>query len=356
MSNNIPIKNIYYILSYVYQNLNQDCYKNIQTENFDNATDMFAAILIKGIEQQVKRYLNREYVQEKDSLSVLRGKIEIKDSINEMSFLKKRLICSYDEFSIDSYMNRILKSCMIVLIRSESVRHEYRQKIKGLLGYFSTVKEIDLHHINWKLQFNKNNQNYRLLMGICYLLIHSQLQSRNQGNTKIMNFYDDQEDFMHNLYEKFIFAYYKKEYGKTLNVYYQKKIDWQLDDNFNEMLPNMYSDIILQTKDKSSTLIIDAKYYSHTTQVQYDKHSIHSGNLYQIFTYVKNTEENFHKNYINIKNPKIAGMLLYAKTSDNQLKNNDYSMSGNKISVRTLNMDCDFEEIKEQLNIIVQKI
>ena len=221
MSNNIPIKNIYYILSYVYQNLNQDCYKNIQTENFDNATDMFAAILIKGIEQQVKRYLNREYVQGKDSLSVLRGKIEIKDSINEMSFLKKRLICSYDEFSIDSYMNRILKSCMIVLIRSESVRHEYRQKIKGLLGYFSTVKEIDLHHINWKLQFNKNNQNYRLLMDICYLLIHSQLQSRNQGNTKIMNFYDDQEDFMHNLYEKFIFAYYKKEYGNdiTLNAH-----------------------------------------------------------------------------------------------------------------------------------------
>ena len=42
-------------------------------------------------------------------------------------------------------------------------------------------------------------------------------------------------------------------------------------------------------------------------------------------------------------------MLLYAKTSDNQLKNNDYSMSGNKISVRTLNMDCDFVQGCEYL-------
>ena len=35
-------------------------------------------------------------------------------------------------------------------------------------------------------------------------------------------------------------------------------------------------------------VIIDAKYYSHTTQVQFDKHTLHSNNLYQIFTYVKN--------------------------------------------------------------------
>ncbi len=34
-------------------------------------------------------------------------------------------------------------------------------------------------------------------------------------------------------------------------------------------------------------LIIDAKYYSHTTQTQYDVHTLHSSNLYQIFTYEK---------------------------------------------------------------------
>ena len=32
-------------------------------------------------------------------------------------------------------------------------------------------------------------------------------------------------------------------------------------------------------------LIIDAKYYTHTTQTQFDVHTLHSHNLYQIFPY-----------------------------------------------------------------------
>ena len=40
----------------------------------------------------------------------------------------------------------------------------------------------------------------------------------------------------------------------------------------------------------SKVLIIDAKYYANTTQAQYDKHTLHSNNLYQIFTYVKNKD------------------------------------------------------------------
>ena len=48
----------------------------------------------------------------------------------------------------------------------------------------------------------------------------------------------------------------------------------------------MQTDIHLQKG--NNVLIIDAKYYSHTTQSQFNKNTIHSNNLYQIFTYVKN--------------------------------------------------------------------
>ena len=54
------------------------------------------------------------------------------------------------------------------------------------------------------------------------------------------------------------------------------------------MLPVMQSDIMLQRDDR--VLIIDAKYYEHSMQVQFNKHTLHSANLYQIFTYVKNKE------------------------------------------------------------------
>lgn len=91
------------------------------------------------------------------------------------------------------------------------------------------------------------------------------------------------------------------------------------------------------------TLIIDAKYYAHTTQVQYDVHTLHSNNLYQIFTYVKNKAT---------KGGDVSGMLLYAKTDEEIYPDNEYQMSGNKIAVKTLDLNCDFKTISEQLNCI----
>ena len=97
-------------------------------------------------------------------------------------------------------------------------------------------------------------------------------------------------------------------------------------------------------------LIIDAKYYTHTTQAQYDVHTIHSSNLYQIFTYVKNKDAEFGD-----KPHTVSGMLLYAATDEAVQPNNRYQMSGNQISVRTLDLNRDFSEIAAQLNGIAEE-
>ena len=49
-------------------------------------------------------------------------------------------------------------------------------------------------------------------------------------------------------------------------------------------------------------------------------------------------------------------MLLYAGTDDAIHPNNDYQMSGNQISVKTLDMDCDFSKIAAQLDSIADRI
>lgn len=105
--------------------------------------------------------------------------------------------------------------------------------------------------------------------------------------------------------------------------------------------------LIDMLKSGDKTLVIDAKYYAHTTQSQYNTNTLHSGNLYQIFTYVKNLDTS--------NSGSVAGMLLYAKTDEIVLPNNDYKMGGNQISVKTLDLDCEFAEIKRQLDDIVQR-
>ena len=97
-------------------------------------------------------------------------------------------------------------------------------------------------------------------------------------------------------------------------------------------------------------LIIDAKYYTHTMQTQYDVHTLHSANLYQIFTYVKNKDIEFGN-----RSHTVSGMLLYAATDEAIQPDNSYQMSGNQISVKTLDLNRDFSEIAAQLNAIVDE-
>ncbi len=48
----------------------------------------------------------------------------------------------------------------------------------------------------------------------------------------------------------------------------------------------------------------------------------------------------------------VSGMLLYARTDEAAMPNNTYRMSGNRISVQTLDLDCNFELIAAQLDAI----
>ena len=112
-------------------------------------------------------------------------------------------------------------------------------------------------------------------------------------------------------------------------------------------LPQMKSDITLEFDNK--ILIIDAKYYADNLQHQFNKDTIISGNMYQIFTYVKNKKAEEPEKV-------VSGMLLYAKTENEIQPDSTYQMTGNKISVKTLDLNKKFSIITKQLDDIVSLI
>lgn len=338
----IPVRNIYYMLSYAFQILNENGYSDIATENFNNAAELFAAILSKGIAIQLKRGLNKDYIEISEPLSAIKGKIDVSDSIKTRSIIKSRLVCSYDEFSENSYFNRILKTTVFLLLKTD-ISKARKKELKNLMMFFSNVDLLDIHAIDWRIRYNKNNRSYHLLLSICNLVIKGLLQTQSDGTTKLMTFLDEQRECR--LYEKFILEYYRKHFP-MLSVN-PEQIAWQLDDEEHDLLPIMQSDIMLR-KD-NHILIIDAKYYMHNTQEQYGTHTLHSENLYQIFTYVKNKEYELRD-----KEHHVSGMLLYAKTDESVQPDNSYIMSGNRISVKTLDLNLPFEEISQQLNVIIE--
>lgn len=339
----IRIQNIYHMLAYAFQTLQGQGYHDIAAEEFENTADLLAEILAQGVNLQLKHGLCREYIDREDALASPRGKIELSESLKTRSILRRQPVCSYDEFSTDTRMNRILKATIVLLVRSD-IDKACKKSLRRLLPYFADVDDVDLVHEDWHMRFDRNNQAYCMLMNVCWLVVKGLLQTQEDGSIRMMNFLDEQR--MSHLYEKFILEYYRREHPElSAGAPY---ISWALDDGFDDMLPVMHTDITL-TQGRT-ILIIDAKYYSRTMQQQFDKRSVHSGNLYQIFTYVKNKEAEL----ADTTEPHgVSGMLLYAKTDEEIQPDGVYQMSGNQISVTTLDLNQPFETIRSQLDEIV---
>ena len=259
----IFIKNIYYMLSYAFTTLTPSHDDEIAAEEFDNIHNLFAAILSKGIGRQLKQGLYREYLSCKDDMPVVRGKIDIAGTVRNKLARKQILTCEYDELSENNLLNQILKTTAMLLIRHGTVDSQYKSDLKKAMLFFSGVDTIDPTAIKWSIiRFQRNSQSYRMLISLCQFILEGMLLTTEQGNLKLASFVDEQR--MCRLYEKFILEYYSKEFP-TINAR-ASQIPWKLDDGIGTMLPVMQSDITLSYGNK--VLIIDAKYYAHTTQVQ----------------------------------------------------------------------------------------
>ncbi|PYG84910.1 5-methylcytosine-specific restriction enzyme subunit McrC [Ruminiclostridium sufflavum DSM 19573] len=333
------------MLAYAFGVLNEAGYLSIAEEEFEYIYDLLASILAKGIAIQIKRGLGKEYKIHSESLSSSIGKIDISSSLKQQTILKKQLVCDFDVYTENSYMNQILKTTAMLLIRSTEVNARQKKELKKVMLYFTNVDEIIPNKIKWSsIKYQRNNSTYKMLINICYLIINGLLLTETNGSRKLARYLDDQR--IHNLYQRFVFEYYRKHFPEYKVTAAQ--IDWDVDDNITDFLPAMKTDITIEHKGK--ILIIDTKYYSHTMQTNslYNSCTIHSGNLYQIFTYVKNLDTTNSGN--------VSGILLYAKTDEEITPDNDYMMSGNCISVKTLDLNTDFSNIKKQLNFLVEKV
>lgn len=333
------------MLAYVYTDLIQRDYKDIEVQVFDNVGDILAVILFKTVSKQIKRGLIKEYVEDKGELETLKGRINIGESIKLKINNKNKLYCEFDRLSINNYLNSIIKTTMKVLILSKDISYQNKKNLKKLMVLFSDVDVIEINKIRWRnIKYNKSNTNYIGIINICYLVLSDLLLSTDDGQYRLARFFS--ENKMYNLYEKFVLKYYQKHYP-NLNPR-ASKIKWNLDDESHEFLPEMKTDITLKNKD--SVLIIDTKYYEKSMQTidLYNSRTIHSNNLYQIFTYVKNRDID--------KSGKVSGLLLYAKTNESIIPNGEYMMSGNKIMVKTLDLNIEFKFIAQSLNKIAEDL
>jgi 5-methylcytosine-specific restriction enzyme subunit McrC len=342
----IPIENIYYLLSYAWNKLDEKDKVNVAIDDKTELLDLFAKILINATRILLKRGIDKSYIEHTEELAGIKGKLEIGQTVKRNILFKQRTVCSFDEFSSNIVSNRILFTTLYKLSRTKGLNHELKEQLVGLQRMIVNVDSIELKPSLFKqIRLNRNNQFYGYVMNVCQIIYENTFPSEESGKYRFTDFTRDERK-MNQLFEAFIKNFYIREQRKYSKVR-REIIKWnfeEIDNLSHNYLPQMETDITLENE--TEKIIIDAKYYSETMALNYDREKIKSNNLYQLFSYLMNQEDG------NTKSTNATGILLYPtieKEYDLQFQYKQHN-----IQIKTLNLNTSWKNISKRLKEIIQ--
>ena len=138
------------------------------------------------------------------------------------------------------------------------------------------------------------------------------------------------------IFQEFVLNFFRLEQSS-----YQVRSEtilWDADPAFgnaSELLPSMKTDISLRSA--SRTIIVDTKFYKEALQTYFDRRSIRSAHLYQLFAYLKNLEPRGGPD------AQAEGILLYPAVG--QALDLRYRIQSHMIAVRTLDLGRNWKEL-----------
>ena len=345
----IPIENIYYLLSYAWNKLEEAEPKEVSQIDNKNAINLFARILSSRTSYLLRRGLDRGYIEKNEILSVVKGKINISQTYLNNLLPMAKVDCTFDELSYNVVHNRILKSTLESLLKSDELHKDVREQLKlSYLKLPSDIKPISIRKEHFRgMRFHRNNFFYDFLMNVCEL-IHDNYLINEQKGKKVFKDFSREREKMQYLFEDFVANFYKKhEDEHNYEVFPQHKVTWHnvsTDEDSRRYLPNMRPDIVLDSKDRK--IILDTKYYKEALKTNFGKKQISSNNLYQMYAYMKNKSAN-DPSFMN-----CDGILLYP-TVDDSFEGAMWELDGHKLYAKMINLNQDWKKIHSDLIAVI---
>lgn len=337
----IPIENIYYLLCYAWDKLNEKDRLQIGAEECSTMPDLFARILINASRILLKRGIDKNYVDRTEERYGVKGKIDISTTLKQDLLSYQKTVCTFDEFSANTLPNRILVATLHRLARTHSLDRRLKKEIISVLRMFSGIPLVEITTSMFQqVRLHRNNRFYGFVMNVCRIVHENTLPTETPGEYRFSDFSRDEKQMGH-LFEAFVRNFYRLE-QKTYPVVRREVISWQFettDDVSRRYLPQMNTDITLENSEHK--IIIDTKFYRQTMTSNFDAERLHSANLYQLFSYMMNQRTDDPRTH------GAAGILVYPTV--NAEYDLSYAYQGHAISIRTVDLNQNWKEISRRL-------
>ncbi|QDT51693.1 5-methylcytosine-specific restriction enzyme subunit McrC [Symmachiella dynata] len=335
----IPIQNLYYLLAYAWDHFRSGEEVDVDQTQCPNAHNLLAMLLGNGIRRLATRGMDKDYHQFIETTPRLRGRVDVLASYRRMTHISGRMICEFDELTVNTLPNQILKAtCRRLASSASQLTKSNRAEMRHALSLLADIEPIHIDsRIFRRYQLHRNNRHYRLLMHVCQLLHELYLPSQESGSRRFRNILDS-EVVMHRVFESFVrqFAIRHCPDAKVSAM----KINWKgaWEDEVDKVLPSMLTDVTLNRP--SRKIILDCKFYRDALVTRHNRHRLHSAHLYQLTAYLNNKsrDEGWEA---------VEGVLLYPAV--NHHLDLDFRLLDYAIGIKSIDLDQSWPKIHERL-------
>lgn len=348
----IPIKNLYYLLSYVWNVDWELDWSSLDAENSHDSVNLLTKILVVSTDRILRKGLDKTYVDVSEEIGGIRGRVDLASTIKTNGFSKSRLTCSFDDLSHAVLHNQIIKTTLLYLSKTDGLDRNLGEEVRDLLHRLNAIPAIKLLSGSFStIRFHSNNRSYRLPLSVCEMLYEQLLPIQETGKYKFASLSDER---LHRIFEKFVFNFYSKNLYRTPYCAVKKeRLAWQ-DTKFlsgmDDLLPYMETDVSLVNPEER--LVIECKFYGSAFQQRAIGESQTSGSfisahLYQLFAYIENLQ---------IKDGKrTSGLILYPENG--RVIDSEYEIHGHRFLVKTVDLSMSPQSIHDQMigNVARQK-
>ena len=140
----IPVQNVYFLLCYAWDKLAEREVVDVEGIESTTLVNLFARVLINGVNHLLKRGFDRGYVQQHEWTNRLRGRICFQEALRRDAELSVRLPCDFDDLSYSVLHNQILKATMARLVRTSGVAPENAEGLSRLIHLFADIPTIEV--------------------------------------------------------------------------------------------------------------------------------------------------------------------------------------------------------------------
>lgn len=353
MASLIPIQNLYYLLCYAWGLPEQRDWVSVDAKSCPAVVDLLSRLLTKGADVLLKRGISKEYRSHEEEFSGIKGKLELAQTLKQNRYREGKTICTLDELTGDILLNQIVYTSMYHLLGDKELDKDVRKDLRRTFLRFPRVEIINLDRAAFMdVCLNRNNRFYRLILNVCELLYERLLPEQDRpGEYKFLDFTRD-ENKMNAIFESFLLNFYRQECAQEYPIVKRSIIHFQLkaiEEEDEDLLPEMITDVTLDNPDAGNRIILDAKYYKEMLAARFETaKKLRRDHISQITSYICNQEDKNIPYTLSTK-----GIMVYPKTGI-QEETFNFAQNAHQYRFCTVDLAQDWHLIHQRLLRIIQ--